>query len=518
MPYFPLSTFAPDADPTTPGILKAMDGLLPTKRGFEGLPTGEATSVTDAVSETVNVAVTVQKLDASVRTFAGSSKALYEAAGTAWTDRSKSGGYTDTANDRWRFAQFGDTTYAATKANNIQKSASAAFDDETAAPNASIVAVVGNFNLGSFLMAFDTKNSSGNTQFGDSPDRWYNAAIGAPADWTPSIATQSASGRLTSSPGPIIGGHPVGDDAVAFKEHSLYLGRYMGPPTIWEWTLVSEEIGAPSHESVVNVGDRLMWPDIGTGEFYVYDGVRLAALPNELREFFFDEQLDQDYADRIVGAVDRENGRIVWEFPSNDSSEGTLDKYIAFHYSGRVPRWTVGKLKISFLLEHRPSSVTYDDLGASYSTYEDLPTASYDRAFVKAATPKLAQVTTGGKLETLTGTPGASQLTLWDMGAASLLPENMRAPRGVDAEDNIAFIDSIRPRFADDPAANVQLIHSSADDLGGDFASAGSSTSALSFGRFNVLRAARWHSERMEMSGSAEVMGVHVKWHEDGTT
>ena len=501
MPYFPLTSFAPDAEPTTPGVLKDMDGFLPTKRGFDGLPSGEATAVTDALTATAISAISIQKVDGTVRTFAGTPTGLHEIVGTAWTERSKSGGYNDLVDNRWVFTQLGNVTYAASKANTLQKSSTAAFDDETAAPKCSVIMTFGNFNLGTFLMALDFDDGT------DTPDGWHTSAIGDGTDWTPSISTLSANGRLTSTPGPLIAGHPLGDDAVAFKQHSIYLGRFMGPPTVVEWSLISEEIGTPAHHAVVNTGDRLLFPDTGTGNFYVYDSARLAPIPNELKEWFFDEQLDADFESLITGIVDRKKGRVVWLFPSKDSTGGVLDKYISFQFEGPTPRWSSGLISARLLMEFRTGSTIYNDLGADFTTYHDLPTNSYERAFVKPVSTDLAKITADDKLETMTGTPGASSMTLWDIGINGLTEDNV-------GDGAIVQLDSIRPRFRHNPAQS-SAVASTRDDLGDDLNS-GAEILALTYGRFDVLKSARWHSDRMDFSGSVEIMGTHIDWRGDG--
>jgi len=41
---------------------------------------------------------------------------------------------------------------------------------------------------------------------------------------------------------------------------------------------------------------------------------------------------------------------------------------------------------------------------------------------------------------------------------------------------------------------------------------------SVTFGHFDVLRSSRWHSLRMEMTGSVELVGIHIAWSPDGET
>ncbi len=502
MPYFPILGFTPDADPTIPGTLRYTDGLLPSIRGVEGLPTGVDIDCSATLTDAITAAITLRQSDGQARTFAGTGLGLFEAAGTTWTDRSKSGGYTGNATTRWRFAQFGNNTYAVNRIDLPQLSTTAAFDDVSAMPKAAIVANIGNFNLGSFVFVFDTNESI----YGDSPDRWWCSAIGDPADWSPAIATQCATGRLTSTPGRIKAAHPLGHDVIVFKERSVYRGRYTQPPIVWDFSdVISEEIGANSHEAVINTGDRLMWPS--HDDFYQFNGVQLSRIPNNLHSWFYNESLDHDNIHKIVGAVDRWKGWVVWLYPSA-AGTGSLDSYIAFNYKSSIPRWTSGTLAASFLFSYGKPGITWDDLGTLYATWDDLPAVQYDSAFWLPGGPRLAKVNNTSFVQTFEGTPGAASAILWDVGAANVIP------RGGGDEGQSLVIDQVRPRFQKVPP-QAALLHSTRENLGGTLVS-GSVTAALTFNNFTVGKSAPWHSSRMDYSGSSELLGVYISGALDG--
>jgi hypothetical protein len=99
-----------------------------------------ATSYADALAAECLGAETLTKLDATRRVFAGTASKLYELSGTSWTDVSAGGGtYTLGATSRWCFAQFGDTSLAATIDEVIQSTSSAEFAAISGAPQATVI-------------------------------------------------------------------------------------------------------------------------------------------------------------------------------------------------------------------------------------------------------------------------------------------------------------------------------------------------------------------------------------------
>ena len=86
-----LAGFAPDADPTAPGVLTDCANFIPAVNGMESAPSLVSPSGVPAVAAAVQGAAVVTKLDDSRRIFAGTSTKLYELVAGAWTDRSKAG-------------------------------------------------------------------------------------------------------------------------------------------------------------------------------------------------------------------------------------------------------------------------------------------------------------------------------------------------------------------------------------------------------------------------------------------
>jgi len=68
--------YAPDIDPTTPGVITACDMLEPTVRGMRGAPAAVATEYSALAAECRGSAL-IKKLDGTKRLFAGTQTKIY---------------------------------------------------------------------------------------------------------------------------------------------------------------------------------------------------------------------------------------------------------------------------------------------------------------------------------------------------------------------------------------------------------------------------------------------------------
>src|SRR5690606_38899989 len=132
-----LKGFAPDVDGAIPGVLTDCDALIPTPKGFAA-----ANSPVDAGLPALDTdptsAYVAELLDGTKRTFVATATTIEEAVSSAWTDRSRTGGYSGA--NRMRFCTFGNVVLATNRVEAIQSAAAgAAFDDIDGAPKALIL-------------------------------------------------------------------------------------------------------------------------------------------------------------------------------------------------------------------------------------------------------------------------------------------------------------------------------------------------------------------------------------------
>ena len=280
----------------------------------------------------------------------------------------------------------------------------------------------------------------------------------------------------------------MGSYCVAYKGTSMYLGQYEGPPLIWRWTRVPGEIGTSSPESVVVVGTKHYF--IGPSDIYEFDGTVPNSIGVDLREWFF-KDLNLPYRGNIVGVADIPRELVYWYYPSTASATGSLDSQIV--YSTRTGKWGRRKLVVQVPVTYVSGAITYDALGSYYTTYDALPTTSYDSPFwlTDQTVPGIFQ---GNSLYSLTGEPGASWLRSGDFGDMT----------------QYNFLSRVTPRYRKLPTTATATNYYRATL--GETATT-DTTIAINRSRFDFRRSARFHQVRLDHTGQMTVDGLDVNMH-----
>lgn len=491
----PLQGLAPDIEESTPGVMVDTEidgvttnsyGFIPLTNGFGNLP-GLVSVGASALSAECQGAAGVLLTGGSFRLFLGTAAALYELSGTSLNDVSKVGGYSASTN-RWRFTAYGDYVYATDKIDPVQKSTGGNFADIAAIPKCDFIDRVKDF----VIVA-----STNETTYGDQADRWWCSALGNPDDFTPSVATQCATNRVTDSPGPITASKALGDDWMIYKRGSMFKGTYQGPPFIWDFQRVSDFIGAMSHECVVKIGYSHYF--IGPDDFYVFDGAVPRPIPNNLKNWFFD-RLDKDYGYKIQGFYDRYASIIYWFYPGPTNTTGEITNFVCVNL--KKGTWGGGKAQIEALVEYVTGGMTYDEFWppTGSTTWDAIPSVVYDSPFFFGGTSVMAAVNTSHTLGTYTGTTGSigMQFTLADVG-----------------DDNLfTTLTRVLPRYFTAPSS-ATMYYAGRQTMGA--AETFDSGSTLSAGRFYKMASSRWHRIALSSTETSGVIAaISYDFEEDG--
>lgn len=483
--------YAPDLPPTTPGVMVNCGAVVPSTRGFKGAPSALSTN-TAALAAQCFGAASIRKKDDTTRIFAGTTTNLYEKSSGTWVTRTPAvtlNGLGTT--DRWRFAQFGDTTLCTAKTEIPQfiTTATQFAAVTTTAPKAAIIETVNNF-----VMVFDVTDQGAIFDSADRPDGWWCAGKGNYTQWTPSITTEAATGTLQSTSGKITAGRKFGYQIVVYKQRSMYMGTYVGQPVIWDFQLIPGDAGALSHEVVVNVGTPEQPKHIfmGADNFYSFDGGRPVPIGNPLRQTVFGE-LNTGFYYAAQALHDVANKRVYFYYPTGSSNKP--DKCVVYNYLTGV--WGRDDRTIEAVLEYLATGITYDELGASYSTYDALTALSYDTAFFTTSAPLPGIFDTSHLLKTLSGPAVSSSITTGDYGDDQVFTTLKRVrPRFINAPALAEFTNFYKNNLSDDRTIDTLRMFSS--------------------GRFDLMRSARWHSGRFDMTGDYEIQGFSVDVMADG--
>ena len=468
--------YHPDIDEAAPGMIVDGENIIPSPAGYRSAY-APVNSTSPALTATAVDAATLIDLAGTPMVYAGTATQLYKEDGSSWSAVSRVGDYT--ACTSWDFAQYGNSTYATNDVAIIQKSTGADFADLSGSPVAKIIAVAQNQ-----VMVFNTNEGT----FGDSPNRWWCSALGNPDDWSPSISTQAASGQLVDTPGAIVAGLNLGERMVAYKENSMYLGSYVGPPSIWAWPLITDQIGCVGKNAVVNVKNAHFF--MGPDDFYVFSGTYPQGIGGTFREHFFQREVNKDFLSKTIAAYDQVNGLVYFFYVSADSSGG-IDRHVVYHIA--TQKWSPPtNLDIQTATQYTKSSLTYDTLGDAYATYDDLPSISYDSLFWVATNDSVGIINTSNRLQTLSEPASSMSVTTWSIGS----------------EEGYSFFDRVRPRFQKYPTSGT-LVNSYQEDLGGAWVSS-TDTITLNNGKFDFERESRFHKVRMDFVGDTEITGIDM--------
>lgn len=477
--------FAPDVDTTQPGVVVDCENFIPYEKGMKACPSLTTPSSVPALAAACSGIVVATKLDDSRRVIAGTATKLYELSSGSWSDVSRAGNYTGGSDTRWSFAQFGDATLASTLSDTIQRSTGSAFADIATAPKAKII-----FSVGAFVMALNTIDGT----YGTSPDRWWCCASFDETSWTPSSTTLAATGRLVSSPGKLTAGLRLGEYAVAYKEKSIYLGQFVGAPSVWDWRQVQGgEAGCVGQDALCDIGGAHFF--VGHDNFWMFSGSTPSPLATGvIRQWFFDNS-NPSYLYKTQCVFDRQT-QTVWVFyPSRNST--TLDSAIVYHLATK--QWGKVSQSIESAVVYVAAGVTIDGLTAYGTTIDDLSGYTFDSPMWNAGAKTLSVVNTSHQLQSFSGVAGNSSFTSGDVGD----------------DDSYSCLRKIRIRF--DPGykpstANCTTFTKPTD---GD-ALTQRATGTLADGKFDVLQSGRWHRAKIDFSGDVRVLAVDAELVKEG--
>ena len=472
----PIQGFAPDMEPTTPGILTDCTNLIPYEAGMRGAPAAVSVGANALAAECRGIA-SVSKLDGTRRVFAGTPSQLYELQGTAWTLRSAAT-YSLGSDDRWSFIQYADSTLAATPTAAVQRSTSGAFAAISGAPTAKLIEAAQGFAI--------ALNTSSYT------DEWYCSAYLDEGNWTLSVANQCVKGRLIGGSGPINAARRFGDDVVAYKGASMFVGRYVGAPEVWRWTQVSNDVGCVGQDAVVDTAIGHVF--VGKDNVYVFDGTTPRPLATGVIRDWLMADMVGVYQFKTQLLWDRAFNR-VWVFYAQAGGNGTVNRCAVYHVLTK--RWGLAHQTIEAVVNYTSPTFDYDGGTPIVTTYDSGPSISYDSIYwvTGAVTPTI--VNGSHVVASLSGVTQSSSMTTGDYGD----------------DEGYRLCRNLRIRFGQAPTSSSVTGYTK--DASG-ITAASVSTSTQADGRHNLRQTARWHRFKADFSGDVEVSAIRPEFQEQG--
>jgi len=228
---------------------------------------------------------------------------------------------------------------ATTSSSTITASFSYAGRHVPTETNVVIDSSVNNFTITMGSTPYDP--TSFTTTFDPLLVRWSDAD--APWEWVPEVTNQSGEQRMSHG-SYIVAADNSRQELLVWTDTAIYSMQYLGPPFVWGFTLLDQDISIISQNALRTVNNVTYW--MGLDKFYAYSG-RVETLPCTLRQYVF-SNINQDQSAQVTCGHNEAYSEIWWFYPSAESD--TNDSYVIYNYLERI--WYYGTLSRSAWAEH----------------------------------------------------------------------------------------------------------------------------------------------------------------------
>jgi hypothetical protein len=179
--------------------------------------------------------------------------------------------------------------------------------------------------------SYDPTNAS--SSFDPMLVRWSDQEN--PYQWVPSITNQAGEFRLSHG-SYIVTSINTRQEILVFTDSTIYSQQYLGPPYVWGFNVLMDNISIMSPNGVITVNNVTYW--MGTDKFFMYSG-RVETLPCSLRQYIFDD-INKDQSWQVYAGGNEGYNEVWWLYCSKNSD--LVDRYVIYNYLDRV--WYYGTL------------------------------------------------------------------------------------------------------------------------------------------------------------------------------
>ena len=156
-----------------------------------------------------------------------------------------------------------------------------------------------------------------------------------PYEWVPATTNQAGEQHLSngSSLQAVI---DTRQEILIWSDSALYSMQYLGPPYVWGFNLLMDNISISSQNCIITVNNVTYW--MGVDKFYMYSG-RVETLPCSLRQFVF-TNINKNQIAQIVAGTNEGYNEVWWFYPSKNSQVN--DSYVIYNHLERI--WYYGSM------------------------------------------------------------------------------------------------------------------------------------------------------------------------------
>lgn len=236
-----------------------------------------------------------------------------------------------------------------TPATLLSNSSSGIYQTDTSCPSVCNHVMVSDSSR--FVIAFGV-NDYGSTTQDPMLIRWSdqeNYQV-----WEPAITNQAGSFRLSSGSA-IVTSQQTRQEILVFTDSAVFSMQYLGPPFVWGFNILSDNISIASPNAVATANNITYW--MGVDKFYAYTG-RVETLPCALRQYVFGD-INLDQQDQFFAGTNEGYSEVWWFYCSAGSN--VIDRYVIYNYLDQV--WYYGTLGRTAWLD---SPLRENPMGATY--------------------------------------------------------------------------------------------------------------------------------------------------------
>lgn len=153
--------------------------------------------------------------------------------------------------------------------------------------------------------------------------------------WQPQTTNQAGDYRLSHG-SEIVAALQTRQEINIWTDAAIYSMQYLGPPFVWGFTLLADNISIASPNAMATASGVVYW--MGVDKFYVYSG-RVETLPCSVRTYIY-EDINRDQFTQIYAGTNEGYSEVWWFYCSANSN--IVDRYVIFNYLDRV--WYYGTM------------------------------------------------------------------------------------------------------------------------------------------------------------------------------
>lgn len=310
--------------PDLPGYAaaRAAQNVIPGPAGYRPFPGFAALETgSQAITGEWTSGFVARAGDGAIDVLATTATTIYRWDGDEWV--SVNTGFTD---GDWRFEQWGDEIVATNPTHGFHyANIGGTFTADSGAPAARFVARCDQFV---FLGGLDGFPNA--VQWSGFDDR---------ATWDiGNVNKQSDINYMPRELGALTGLRR-GQQPIIFQEQGISVGRYVGPPFVWEFRTVEDQLGCIASRSIQPYRDRTFFLSAEGPAEFTASGTRL--LGDGRFQRWFQEAIEGVTQAAVHSAIDTQQKIIVWAWRPDSAEPATQG--VIYHYAlDRAAEWRPG--------------------------------------------------------------------------------------------------------------------------------------------------------------------------------